>query len=70
MQMEFLQATIPFPKNHVEYKKTVFCFDASQIHPIDHMDMHRKTREMIFSTMTTTTMSLSKLKDTLPNVQS
>ena len=34
------------------------------------MDMHRQTGEMLLSTMTTTDMSLSKLKTTLSNVQS
>ena len=33
------------------------------------MDMNKQTREMIFSTVTNTTMSLSKLQVTLANVQ-
>ena len=68
--MAFLRATLPFPKTHAEYKKTVFSFNANQIHPIDQMDMHRQSGEMLFSTMTTTSMSLSKLKAALSNVQS
>lgn len=34
------------------------------------MDMHRQSGEMLFYTMTTTTMSLSKLKVAFSNVQS
>lgn len=34
------------------------------------MDLHRQSSEMLFSTMTTTTMSLSKLRTSLSNVQS
>ena len=34
------------------------------------MEMHRKTGKMIFSTVTNTAMSLSKLQVTLANVQS
>ena len=41
MQMAFLQAQVPFPKAPSNYKKTIFYFDANQIHPIDQMDMHR-----------------------------
>lgn len=54
--MEFLQAQVSFPKSPSYYKKTIFSFDANKIHPIDQMDMHRQPREMIFSTMTHTTM--------------
>ena len=68
--MDFLQAQIAFPKSPYHYKKTMFSFDTSQIHPIDQMDMHKQTGEMLFSTMTTTTMSLSKLRTALSNVQS
>ena len=70
MQMAFLQAQIPFPKSPSDYKKNVFSFNANKIHPIDQMDMHRQSGEMLFSTMTTTTMSLSKLRTALANVQS
>lgn len=70
MEMAFLQAHLTFPKSPFDYKKTMISFDTSQIHPIDQMDMHRKTSEMLFSTMATTTMSLSKLGTTLSNVQS
>lgn len=34
------------------------------------MDMHRQSGEMLFSTMTNTTMALAKLRTTLSNVQS
>lgn len=48
----------------------MFSFDVTQIHPIDQMDLHRKSCEMLFSTMITTSMSLSKLRTTFSNVQS
>lgn len=70
MQMAFLQAQIPFPKSPSDYKKIAFSFFTSQIHPIDQMDMHKQTGEMMFFTMTTATMSLSKLTTALSNVQS
>ena len=68
--MAFLQAEIPFPKSPSDYKNIMFSFDTSQIHLIDQMDMHRQTGEMLFSTMTTTTMSLYKSRIDLFNVLS
>lgn len=70
MKMAFLQAQIPFPKSPLDYKKTIFSFDTIQIHPIDQMDMHKQTGEMLFSTMTTTAISLDKLRTALSNVHS
>ena len=68
--MAFLQAIVPFPKTRVGYKKIVFSFDARHIHPIDQVDMHRQSGEMLFSTMTTTNISLSNSKVALSNMQS
>ena len=68
--MAFLQEIVPFQKTHVDYKKIVFSFDARHIHPIDEMDMYRQSGEMLFSTMTTTTMSLSNSKVASSNMQS
>ena len=68
--MDLLQAQDPFPKSPSDYKKTIFSFDTNHIHPIYQMDMHRLSGEMIFSTMTNTSMSLSNLRTSLSNVQS
>ena len=70
MQMEFLQAQVPYPKTIVDYKKTSFEFDVKDVHPIDRMDMHRKTGEMIFSSLTNTSTTTSKLQVSLTNIQS
>jgi len=70
MQMEFLQAQIPFPKSIANYKNTIFSFDVKQIHPIDQMDLCRQSGELLFSTMSTSAMPLPKLRTTLSNAQS
>jgi hypothetical protein len=70
MQMAFLQAQVPHPKTVVDYKKTSFEFDVKEVHPVDQMDMHRKTGEMIFSTLTNTSLTASKLQVSLNNIQS
>ena len=68
--MAFLQAQVPHPKGVSYYKKTTAEFDVMDIHPIDQMEMHRHTREMIFSTVTNISMTFSKLQVTLENFQS
>ena len=68
--MAFLQAQVPQPKGAVDYKKTYLEFYVRDIHPIDQMEMHKHTGEMIFSTVTNTVVTLSKLQVTLANVRS
>jgi hypothetical protein len=43
MKMVFLQAQVPHPKTVADYKKIAFEFDVKDVHPVDQMDMHRKT---------------------------
>ena len=44
----------------VEYKQSLFEFNIKDIHPIDQMKMHKQAGEMISSTLTNTTINLSK----------
>ena len=67
MQMAFLQAQIQFPKSPSDYKKSVFSFDTSQFHPIDHMDMHRQTGEMLFFVMKPANKKIEKIDECLRN---
>ena len=68
--MEFLQEQFPHPKTVVDYKKTSFEFDVKEVHLVDQMDMHRKTWEMIFSTLKKTSLTVSKLQVSMNNIQS
>ena len=69
--MAFLEAQIPQPKSASDYKKTTFEFDTKDIHPIDQMEMHKKTDgEMIYSTPTNTTMIVSKFQVSISHIQS
>jgi hypothetical protein len=68
MHMAFLQAQIPHPKAVSDYKMATFEFDVKEVHPADQMDMHRQTREMIFSTLENTSMIVAKLQVSLNNV--
>jgi len=58
MQMAFLEAQTSQPKSTTEYKSTTFEFSTKDIHPIDQMEMHKQTGEMISSTLTNTSMSI------------
>ena len=68
--MAFLQAQVPHPKTTTDYKKTSFEFDVKDVHPVDQMEMHRQTGEMIFSTLKNTSLKTSKLQVSLNNIQS
>jgi len=68
--MEFLQAQVPHPKTSAEYKKTSFEFDVKDVHPVNQMDMHMQTGEMIFPTLKNTSLTASKLQVSMNNIQS
>lgn len=63
MHIAFLESQVPTPRS-----PAVFSFDAKNVHAIDQMDMHKQTSEMIYSTLTNTAMSASKMQVTLNNV--
>jgi hypothetical protein len=69
MHMEFLQAHVPDPKVITDYKRETFEFQTKYVHPTDQMDLHRKTREMVFSTLAHASTTASKLHVSLSNVQ-
>jgi hypothetical protein len=70
IQMAFLQVQVPHPKTAANYKKTSFEFDVKDVHPMDQMDLHRQTGEMLLSSLTTTSLTSSKLQVSLNNLQS
>lgn len=67
--MAFLEAQNPHPKTPTDYKTTTFEFNTKDIHPTDQMEMHKQMGEIISSTLTNTTMSLSKLQVSFANIQ-
>lgn len=71
MQMDFLQAQIPWPRTAAHYQKhTSFEFNVKDVHPIDQIKILKQTSQMISSTLTNTAMILSKFQVTLANTQS
>jgi hypothetical protein len=67
--MEFLHAKVPDPKVITEYKRATFEFQTKDVHPVDQMDLHKQTGEMVFYTLAHASTSVSKLQVSLNNVQ-
>jgi len=70
MHISFLEAQTKEPKTSADYKQTSFEFDARNVHPIDQLEMHKKTVEMISSTLISTSLILFKMQVALSNAQS
>jgi hypothetical protein len=60
---------VPDPKVITDYKRETFEFQTKDVHPADQMDLHRKTGEMVFSTLANASTTASKLQVSLSNVQ-
>jgi hypothetical protein len=69
MHMAFLQAQVPDPTTITDYKRETFEFNTRDVHPVDQMDLHRKTGEMVFSTLANASATAAKLQVSLNNVQ-
>jgi hypothetical protein len=67
MHMVFLQAQVPDPKVISDYKRATFEFQAKDVHPVDQMDLHKKTGEMISNTLARVATSASKFRIALSN---
>ena len=52
MQMTFIKPTTQQPKKASDLKKVDFEVLARDIHPIDQIELHKQTGEMIYSTLT------------------
>jgi hypothetical protein len=61
MNMDFLQAQVSDPKAIPDYKRATFKFHTRDVHPADQMDLHRKKREMVFSTLANASTLAAKL---------
>lgn len=59
MQMAFLEAQVPQLRIVTKYNKhTYFEFSVKDLHPIDQIEMHKQTGQVIASTLKNTAMSL------------
>ena len=60
---------MPKPKANTDYKKEMFEFHTRDVHHTNQMDLHRQTREIVFSTLANASTSTAKLQVSLSNVQ-
>ena len=61
MQVSFMQPTFQQPKTSSDYRKADFEVLARDIHPIDQIELHKQTREMVYSTLTGKEISTHQL---------
>jgi len=67
MQMSFLKPIVQQPKSMADYLKTNFEVLARDIHPIDQIELHKKTGEMVYSTLTSKAITAHQLQNSLSN---
>lgn len=67
-QLASIEPTITAPKTTEDYKYSLFSFDTKQIHPIDQINLHKQAGDMIYSSLTSSTMVASKLQASFNNI--
>ena len=67
MMMSHFKSKVPKPKTTSDYIRTNFEVLAKDIHPLDQIELHRQTEEMIYSTLTDKAMAALRLQDSLNN---
>lgn len=56
MLMSFFKPKVQQAQSTADYLKTYFEFMAKDIHPLDQIELHKQTWEMIYSTLTSKAM--------------
>jgi len=64
-----LEPKVAQPISAEYYKQSILSFDKDTIHPIDQMNFHKQSGEMLYKTITNTDMAVAKLKVSLTNSQ-
>lgn len=60
--MAFMGPLVLAPRSVEYYKASIFSIDTKKIHEIDQIDLHQQIGEMIFSSLTTSAMNVSRLQ--------
>lgn len=68
MKMSFLKPTTHQPRSIVDYLKIDFEVLEKDIHPIDKIELHKQTGEMVYSTLTKKTIVAHQLQNLLNNI--
>lgn len=67
MIMSHFKPKVQQPQTATDYITTKFEVLAKDIHPLDQIELHKKTGEMIYSTLTDKAMAAHRLQDSLEN---
>jgi len=67
MLMSHFKAKVPKPMSATDYIRTNFEVLAKDIHPLDQIELHRQTGEMVYSSLTNKAMAALTLQDSLNN---
>ena len=70
MQMSLFKPKVQQPQTIADYLQTDFEVMAKDIHPLDQIELHRQTGEMIYSTLTDKAMMAQILENSLNNTTS
>ena len=68
--MTFMKPTTQQPRTTTDFKKIDFEVLAKDIHPIDQIELHKQTGEMIYSTLTGKAILAHQLQNSLNNLSS
>ena len=68
LQMSFIKLTAQQPKTSLDFKRFDFEVLARDIHPIDQIELHKYTREMIYSTLTGKAIATHQPQNSLKNI--
>jgi len=68
MQMTFIKSTTQQPRTTVFFKRVDFEVLSRDIHPIHQIELHKKTGEMIYSTLTGKSIAAHQLQNYLNNM--
>jgi len=59
--MDFLEPKVAVPRGAEDYTASIFSVDTKQVHVINHINLHKKACEMIYSNLTIFALDASKL---------
>jgi len=65
--MNYFKPKVPQPQSAADYLRTNFEVMASDIHPLDQIDLHKQIGEIIYSTLTGKAMMAQRLENSLNN---
>lgn len=67
MVMSYFKPKVEQPKLVADYLRTNFEVMAKDIHPLDQIELHKQTGEMIYSTLIGKAMMVQRLQNSLDN---